>query len=200
MTVLHEAFGLDAGGRHGPAVAMVRRRSRQVERGEAQAAFLVEPLEVAEVARLALAGKTLPQKSTDFYPKLASGVTIYHARDQLGPRAFAEFGIDAGLQLDLAAEQPQQVGQAVEVADYVGLHLDALFAEADGEALGAAADGAGDVVGGGGGVLAGDRPVGENAGEASMRWTSAVRASTSASGIWARPSDSRAGSPWRSRR
>jgi uncharacterized protein (DUF1015 family) len=48
-----------------------------VEGGEAQAAFLVEPLEVAEVARLALAGKTLPQKSTDFYPKLASGVTIY---------------------------------------------------------------------------------------------------------------------------
>lgn len=49
----------------------------KVERGEAQAAFLVEPLEVAEVARLALAGKTLPQKSTDFYPKLASGLAIY---------------------------------------------------------------------------------------------------------------------------
>jgi uncharacterized protein (DUF1015 family) len=48
-----------------------------VERGEAQVAFLVEGLEVAEVARLALAGRTLPQKSTDFYPKLASGVTIY---------------------------------------------------------------------------------------------------------------------------
>ena len=48
-----------------------------VERGEAQVAFLVEALEVAEVARLALAGRTLPQKSTDFYPKLASGVTIY---------------------------------------------------------------------------------------------------------------------------
>jgi uncharacterized protein (DUF1015 family) len=49
----------------------------QVERGEAQAAFLVEPLDVAEVARLALSGRTLPQKSTDFYPKLASGVTIW---------------------------------------------------------------------------------------------------------------------------
>jgi uncharacterized protein (DUF1015 family) len=48
-----------------------------VESGRAQAAFLVEALEVSEVARLALAGKTLPQKSTDFYPKLASGVTIY---------------------------------------------------------------------------------------------------------------------------
>jgi uncharacterized protein (DUF1015 family) len=40
-------------------------------------AFLVEPLEVSEVARLALAGTTLPQKSTDFYPKLASGLTIF---------------------------------------------------------------------------------------------------------------------------
>ena len=49
----------------------------QVERGEAQAAFLVEPLDVQEVARLALSGATLPQKSTDFYPKLASGLTIY---------------------------------------------------------------------------------------------------------------------------
>jgi uncharacterized protein (DUF1015 family) len=48
-----------------------------VESGRAQVAFLVEGLEVAEVARMALAGRTLPQKSTDFYPKLASGVTIY---------------------------------------------------------------------------------------------------------------------------
>jgi uncharacterized protein (DUF1015 family) len=48
-----------------------------VESGRAQVAFLVEALEVTEVARLALAGRTLPQKSTDFYPKLASGVTIY---------------------------------------------------------------------------------------------------------------------------
>jgi len=57
----------------------------KVENGEAKAAFLVEPLQVAEVARYALAGQVLPQKSTDFYPKLASGVTIYHARDQRGP-------------------------------------------------------------------------------------------------------------------
>lgn len=49
----------------------------KVERGEAQAAFLVEALDVAEVARLALAGRTLPQKSTDFYPKLASGLTVW---------------------------------------------------------------------------------------------------------------------------
>jgi uncharacterized protein (DUF1015 family) len=40
-------------------------------------ALLVEPLAVSEVARFALAGTTLPQKSTDFYPKLASGLAIY---------------------------------------------------------------------------------------------------------------------------
>jgi uncharacterized protein (DUF1015 family) len=54
---------------------------RDVESGVAQAAFLVEPLPVAEVARLAFEGKTLPQKSTDFYPKLASGLTIYRLDD-----------------------------------------------------------------------------------------------------------------------
>ena len=49
----------------------------QVETAAAQATFLVEPLRVEDVARLALSGATLPQKSTDFYPKLASGLTIY---------------------------------------------------------------------------------------------------------------------------
>jgi len=55
--------------------------ARDVESGVAQAAFLVEPLPVAEVARLAFEGKTLPQKSTDFYPKLASGLTIFGLDD-----------------------------------------------------------------------------------------------------------------------
>jgi uncharacterized protein (DUF1015 family) len=53
----------------------------EVRRGDAQLAFLVEPLRVEEVARLALAGRTLPQKSTDFYPKLASGLTLYTLDD-----------------------------------------------------------------------------------------------------------------------
>jgi uncharacterized protein (DUF1015 family) len=53
----------------------------QVESGAVQAAFLVEALRVEEVARIALSGDTLPQKSTDFYPKLASGLTIYRLDD-----------------------------------------------------------------------------------------------------------------------
>lgn len=48
-----------------------------VRRGEAQAAFLVEPVAIAEVARVAFSGGLMPQKSTDFYPKLLSGLTIY---------------------------------------------------------------------------------------------------------------------------
>ena len=52
------------------AVAEVR------ERG-AQAAFLLEPTPIEDMARIAFAGGVMPQKSTDFYPKLLSGVTIY---------------------------------------------------------------------------------------------------------------------------
>jgi len=43
----------------------------------AQAAFLLEPTPIEEMARIAFAGGVMPQKSTDFYPKLLSGLTIY---------------------------------------------------------------------------------------------------------------------------
>jgi uncharacterized protein (DUF1015 family) len=49
----------------------------QVESGEAQAAFLLEPVAVEEVARIAFEGGVMPQKSTDFYPKMLSGLTGY---------------------------------------------------------------------------------------------------------------------------
>jgi uncharacterized protein (DUF1015 family) len=49
----------------------------QVASGEAQAAFLLEPVAVGEVARIAFEGGVMPQKSTDFYPKLLSGLTAY---------------------------------------------------------------------------------------------------------------------------
>jgi uncharacterized protein (DUF1015 family) len=48
-----------------------------VRRGDAQLAFLLEPVPVDEVARIAFSGGVMPQKSTDFYPKLLSGLTIY---------------------------------------------------------------------------------------------------------------------------
>lgn len=45
--------------------------------GTAQIAFLLKPVAVDEVARISFAGGVMPQKSTDFYPKLLSGLTIY---------------------------------------------------------------------------------------------------------------------------
>jgi uncharacterized protein (DUF1015 family) len=61
---IHYVRGIDA------AAAEVR------EKG-AQAAFLLDPTPIDEMARVAFAGGVMPQKSTDFYPKLLSGVAIY---------------------------------------------------------------------------------------------------------------------------
>jgi uncharacterized protein (DUF1015 family) len=49
----------------------------QVRRGEANLAFLMNPVRMEQVQDIAFAGEVLPQKSTDFYPKLLSGLTIY---------------------------------------------------------------------------------------------------------------------------
>jgi uncharacterized protein (DUF1015 family) len=43
----------------------------------AQAAFLLEPTRLEQVAAVSFSGGVMPQKSTDFYPKLLSGLTIY---------------------------------------------------------------------------------------------------------------------------
>jgi len=56
--------GIDA------AAAEVRERGAQV-------AFLLEPTPIDDMARVAFAGGVMPQKATDFYPKLLTGVTIY---------------------------------------------------------------------------------------------------------------------------
>jgi uncharacterized protein (DUF1015 family) len=52
------------------AVAHVRSR-------DAELAFLMNPVTVEQMRDVALAGEFMPQKSTDFYPKLLSGLTIY---------------------------------------------------------------------------------------------------------------------------
>ena len=48
-----------------------------VDNGAAQIAFLVNACDVEQVIRIATAGEVMPQKSTDFYPKLMSGITMY---------------------------------------------------------------------------------------------------------------------------
>jgi uncharacterized protein (DUF1015 family) len=49
----------------------------QVRQGAANLAFLMNPCPVAQVRDVAFAGEVMPQKSTDFYPKLLSGLAIY---------------------------------------------------------------------------------------------------------------------------
>lgn len=49
----------------------------QVRRGEAEIAFLTKPVTIEQLREVAFAGSVMPQKSTDFYPKLLSGLTIY---------------------------------------------------------------------------------------------------------------------------
>jgi len=49
----------------------------QVRNGEANLAFLTNPVTMEQLKEVAFAGEVMPQKSTDFYPKLLSGLAIY---------------------------------------------------------------------------------------------------------------------------
>ena len=48
-----------------------------LERGEGQVLFLMNPTPVAQVREVAEAGEVMPQKSTYFYPKVLTGLTIH---------------------------------------------------------------------------------------------------------------------------
>jgi uncharacterized protein (DUF1015 family) len=63
-----------------------------VDRGEAQLACLLNPVRVQQVADIALGGDVLPQKSTDFYPKLLSGIAIYKVEGRVEGQAGARSG------------------------------------------------------------------------------------------------------------
>jgi uncharacterized protein (DUF1015 family) len=49
----------------------------QVHAGEADVAFLIKPITLEQLKDVSLSGDVMPQKSTDFYPKLLSGLAIY---------------------------------------------------------------------------------------------------------------------------
>ena len=49
----------------------------EVRKGAAQIAFLLKPTRVEQVAETSFGGGVMPQKSTDFYPKLLTGLAIY---------------------------------------------------------------------------------------------------------------------------
>ena len=49
----------------------------QARRGEADVTFLTNPVTMEQLREVAFAGSVMPQKSTDFFPKLLSGLAIY---------------------------------------------------------------------------------------------------------------------------
>jgi uncharacterized protein (DUF1015 family) len=50
---------------------------RETSGSRANIAFLMNPCRMTQVRDIAFAGEVMPQKSTDFYPKLLSGLTVY---------------------------------------------------------------------------------------------------------------------------
>ncbi len=48
-----------------------------VENGSANIAFLTKPVTLEQMKEVSFSGEVMPQKSTDFYPKLLSGLAIY---------------------------------------------------------------------------------------------------------------------------
>ncbi len=50
---------------------------QQVQSGEADIAFLIKPVTLTQLRDISLSGDVMPQKSTDFYPKLLSGLAMY---------------------------------------------------------------------------------------------------------------------------
>lgn len=79
-TILENELGIDAkvlsAGTH---VDYVRSRQESIDavgKDGIQAAFILNPTSVEDVKTVAAAGKRMPQKSTDFYPKLLAGLVM----------------------------------------------------------------------------------------------------------------------------
>ena len=79
--ILEKLFGLNEETvRAGSHVRYVREPDealRQVGSGNADAAFLVKPVTLEQMKDVSLNLEVMPQKSTDFYPKLLSGLAMY---------------------------------------------------------------------------------------------------------------------------
>ena len=79
--VLEQLLGLDEDAvRTGNHVRYVREVSdalQQVGCGNAEVAFLIKPVTLEQMKDISLNLQVMPQKSTDFYPKLLSGLAMY---------------------------------------------------------------------------------------------------------------------------
>jgi uncharacterized protein (DUF1015 family) len=49
----------------------------EVKSGKEQMMFILNPTPVEQVMKVAINGEVMPQKSTDFYPKLITGLVMY---------------------------------------------------------------------------------------------------------------------------
>ena len=66
--------------RQGQSLRYVREAAEaigEVKSGQADLAFLIRPVTLDQLRDISLSGDVMPQKSTDFYPKLLSGLAIY---------------------------------------------------------------------------------------------------------------------------
>jgi uncharacterized protein (DUF1015 family) len=79
--ILEEIIGMSqediSGQKHLHYIRDAAEAVEEVRKGNAQVAFLMNPVRMEQVRDIAFAGEVLPQKSTDFYPKMLSGLTIY---------------------------------------------------------------------------------------------------------------------------
>jgi uncharacterized protein (DUF1015 family) len=50
---------------------------REIDAGEGQVVFFMNPPKIEHIEAIADAGERMPQKSTYFYPKVFTGLTIY---------------------------------------------------------------------------------------------------------------------------
>jgi uncharacterized protein (DUF1015 family) len=65
------------GGKHIAYIREFASALDAVEKGSGQVAFLLNPTRLEQMKDIAYAGQVMPQKSTDFYPKVLSGLIMY---------------------------------------------------------------------------------------------------------------------------
>jgi hypothetical protein len=79
--ILEKILGLDEETiRKGEVIRYYREADESVERvksGKADVAFLIKPVTLEQMKDISLNLEVMPQKSTDFYPKLLSGLAMY---------------------------------------------------------------------------------------------------------------------------
>ena len=116
--------------KHLKYVREAREAVDEVSRG-ANVAFLMNPVRMEQVRDIAFSGEVLPQKSTDFYPKLLSGLTIY-SLEEAAPPADQRRPLGCGdralvrshaslLLLALRAVRPYWLPHAIVLAQPTGL-------------------------------------------------------------------------------